>query len=231
MRLFSCTGGLQPVDNVANYAVCNAHHLASQLACSPRSCLAKLQFSHTESNMDASVHAHVCVSQSPVLSEWMTDINQLIYWWRWQAEFYRNTLLVFVVSLCVLCLTFFILPKALNTDDVRLQVGLRRLHVDELPDVVRVVFVATVLLVVSLRLHVLRQAFGFLAVFRQQNKEINLASQTPEPVRHIVGIKNVRTNSPLPPFSSSVFCLSSSISLGIFSLFSCSTSLLRCFRV
>lgn len=89
----------------------------------------------------------------------------------------------------MLCLTFFILPKALNTDDVRLQVGLRRLHVDELPDVVRVVFVAAVLLVVSLRLHVLRQAFGFLAVFRQQNKEINLASQRPEPVRHIVGIK------------------------------------------
>lgn len=159
MRLFSCTGGLQPAGNVANYTVCNAHHLASQLACSPRSCLAKLQF------FSCLLLACVC----------FFSVNS------------------------VKCLTFFILPQALNTDDVRLQVGLRRLHVDELPDVVRVVFVAAVLLVVSLRLHVLRQAFGFLAIFRQQNKEINLTSQTPEPVRHIVGKKKTHICRPSPP--------------------------------
>lgn len=67
-------------------------------------------------------------------------------------------------------LALFVLPQALDTDDVRLQVGIRWLHVDELADVVGVVLEAAVLFVVSLRLHVLRQAFGFLAVFPQQRK-------------------------------------------------------------
>lgn len=66
-----------------------------------------------------------------------------------------------------------------------------------------------------------------LSLHLEINRDLKLL-----PRQHFETIQDTDPQADTPLFSSSsVFCLSSSISFGVFSLFSCSTSLCRCFNV
>lgn len=107
-----------------------------------------------------------------------------------------------------------------------LQFWLRGLHIDKVTYAIRVVVIATVLDVHSLFLGLfltwlLWLTLGLMGCKNNKVDEFNTSAFCEYTLR------------PHQPFmsSSSVFCWSSSISFGIFSRFSCSTSLCRCFNV